>query len=300
MMKQIVGIVIVTVLAISLSFGTVVTPNVKEYPKLTGDEVIPSTGGVPYLGGRQSPGDQIGTTWKEGQDPCSGGGSGGQRIIVDSKGQAHIDWMKMDAAGNLRFCAWNARFANGTYFGETQASPSWSGVVQIDITREADPDSQKSVISYHYQALSWIDIDAGNLSGNWPNAPKTPGVTDHIWPKIAVASNNNIIMVTSDYNVNIHHAYLTTDKGNTWNYLGAVGGPDSCMTLSYFVHASHNPGSHKVVQTWTQSIALEYAGYLISAMANNVHYRLSTDDGATWGSPIRVTNYTPAGNDDKW
>jgi hypothetical protein len=64
-MKQIVGIVIVSVLAISLSFGRVVTSNVKEYPKLTGDEVIPCTGGVLYLGGRQSPGDIIGFTWRD-------------------------------------------------------------------------------------------------------------------------------------------------------------------------------------------------------------------------------------------
>jgi hypothetical protein len=291
-MKQIGGIVIMSVLAISLSFGTVLAKNVKTYPKLTGEEGIPCTGGVPYLGGRQSPGDQIGTTWYDIQFLCGGGGSGGQRIIVDSKGQAHIDWMKMDAAASVRFCAWNARFVNGSYFGETQASQPWSGYVQIDVTRDTNPDNQRSVIAYHWQSQSWIDIDAGNLWGSWPNDPKTPGVVDHIWVAIAVASNNNIVMATGDYDSSVQHLYLTTNLGETWTHLFDT---DSTVSLSQFLRASRNSGSHKMVYSWVQSIALEYGGFLISQVANDVCYRLSTDNGLTWGSPVNITNYLPPG-----
>jgi hypothetical protein len=149
------------------------------------------------------------------------------------------------------------------------------------------------MIVYHYEALSYIDIDSGNLWGSWPHDPRTPGDVDWEWPYATIASNNNVILVTGDYNADIHHYYVTTDEGNTWTYLGVIGSPDSCITLSQFVRASRNPGSHKIVHAWTQSIALEYAGYTISTYANNVHYQLSTDDGVTWGMPVRVTNYTP-------
>ena len=58
-------------------------------PKLRGDEKIEQTTSVPYLGGRQSPGDQIGITWYD----IQASGSYGQRIVLDDLGQAHVDWM---------------------------------------------------------------------------------------------------------------------------------------------------------------------------------------------------------------
>jgi hypothetical protein len=61
-----------------------------------------------------SPGDIIGYTAYDYQ-----GRPFGQRLYVDDYNQAHIDWMKMDAAQSVRFCAWNARFTDDTYFGET-------------------------------------------------------------------------------------------------------------------------------------------------------------------------------------
>ena len=158
----------------------------------------------------------------------------GQRIMIDKNNQAHIDWMKMDGAQSSRFCAWNARYIDGSYFGETQASNSWSGYVQLDVTRDTDPDSQRTVICYHYNPgsgyYSWIDIDAGNLWGAWPNNPRTPGVADHIWPYIAVANNNNIVMATGDHGANMLHLYLTIDQGNTWT---SIADFDSCACCPY-------------------------------------------------------------------
>ncbi|MCK4250505.1 T9SS type A sorting domain-containing protein, partial [candidate division WOR-3 bacterium] len=183
-----------------------------------------------------------------------------------------------------RKCFWNARFDNGSYYGDFPASYSWSGYVQLDIMSDG-----RTVIAYHYNAgagyYSWIDIDAGNLSGAFGD-PKSPEVADHIWPYIAVAGDN-IIMVTGDYSgdyADMHHLYITTDEGVTWTYIADY---DSCTTLSQFIRAS--PFSDKVVHVWTQSMDLED----VSQWCNDVYYELSTDNGITWSAPINITNYTP-------
>jgi len=229
-----------------------------------------------------SPGDVIGTTWYDWL-------AYGQRLVVDDYNQAHIDWMKMNAGQSQRYCAWNARYANGSYYGETQASPSWSGYVQIDVTQDANPDDQRTVIAFHWNEgagyYSWIDIDAGNLWGVWGSNVSSPEVATHIWPKICVASNNNIIIVTGNQDYDTHHMYLTTDMGGTWTWLADI---DSCATLSHFVRASRNPGSNKVVFVHTQFITDTVAS---GQFDNDVYYMLSTDGGVTFGPHTNITNY---------
>jgi len=259
--------------------------NYEPLPKLRGDEKISQTISVPYLGNRQSPGDQIGITWYDLQADCSYG----QRIMVDGYGQAHIDWMRRDASGSIRYCAWNARFSTGSYYGETQASGSWSGYVKIDITRNSNPDSQRSVITYHYDPgagyYTWIDIDGGNLWGTWPNTPRSPHIAGYIWPTICVTSNSNIILATGDYSSNMHHVILTTDEGETWSQMFDL---DSCCTLSRFLRASHNPGSNKAVFVHTKYITDSVAA---GQLDNNIWYTLSTNGGITWGPYTNLTNY---------
>jgi hypothetical protein len=197
------------------ALGFAITPkvaNLEPCIKIVGDEVS-YTRGVPYLGSSRGPGDIIGQSWYDFQ----ANGSYNQRIDLDGDGQAHINWMKMDAAGANRFCGWNFRYNDGSYYGETQASGSWSGYVGLDITRDAAVADQRTVICFHFNPGSgyygWMDIDGGNGWGAWPNNPTTPQVADHIWPYIAVANNNNIVMVTGDYGGNFHHGYVTTDEG---------------------------------------------------------------------------------------
>jgi len=255
-------------------------------PLLRGDETIKVKNVPPYSGVRQSPGDQIGTTAYDYQASCSFG----QRIMVDDYGQAHIDWMWQDYPGQtMRYCAWNARFTDGTYYGETQVSNSWSGYVQLDVTRDTNPDNQRTVVCYHYNAGSgyygWIDIDGGNLWGTWPNDPKTPAVADHIWPVICVANNNNILMATGDYNASAHHLYLTTDLGNTWTNILNI---DSCAVLSGHLRSSGNAGSNRVVFANTRYITDTIAG---GQLDNDVWYIVSDDGGMTWDSFINITHY---------
>ncbi len=286
-MKDMGKILMVVAIVATMGFSLVIKGG-GPYQKLIGNERIANGNPIPYLGGSRSPGDKIGTTWYDYQ----ANGSFGQRIDVDDKGQAHINWMAQDSAANKRFCGWNARYTDGTYFGETPGSPSWSGYVQLDITRDANADTQRTVIAYHYDAgqgyFSWIDIDGGNLWGTWPNDPKTPSATDQIWPYIAVANNGNIVMVSAKYGGADQHLWLTTDAGNSWTEKMAV---DSCGTVSQFVRASQNSGSNKVVYIWTQYIEIVDSNN--DQINNDVYYVLSTDGGVTWGNPVNLTHYKP-------
>ena len=280
---------IIAVLTVA-AFGYAITPqkvSLEPCVNIIGDILLNSRP-IPYLGESRSPGDQVGITWYDYQ----ANGSFGQRIDVDDNGQAHIDWMRMDAGQTQRYCAWNARYADGSYYGETQASWSWTGYVQLDITRDPVPDDQRTVINFHEFGAtyySWIDIDAGNLWGTWSNDPNNIGVLNHVWPKVAVANNGNIVVVTGHYGSSEHHGYVTTDEGLTWST--DLFNDDSCATLSQFIRASENTGSNKMVFVNTSFITDSAA---IGQVDNDLFYRLSTDGGVTWGSRVNVTNYQPA------
>jgi hypothetical protein len=285
-MKDTSRILLVMALIACMGFATTIVIK-PPCAKLRGDEPLQSGYGIPYLGnGRQSPGDQIGTSWYDFQ----ANGSLGQRLKVDDGDQAHIDWMKRNEAGDLRYCAWNFRYADGSYYGETQASPSWSGYVQLDITTDADLDDQRTVIAYHYDPgtgiTCWIDIDAGNGWGNWPNDPKSVGAIDHTWPYIGYSQNGNITLVEGD-GVQAHYLYNTTDDGENWSPAIVI---DSCGCLSQFVCASQN--SNKVAHVWTQFIN-EVEGN--DQLVNDVYYMISTDGGVNWGAPINITNFPNSG-----
>jgi hypothetical protein len=111
----------------------------KPLPKLSGDEKINCNKAnitYPNMLSHRMEEVIIGTTAHDFQ--ASGGF--GQRITLDSYLQAHINWMWMDMDQTYRSCAWNARRSDSSYYGETQASPSWSGYVQLDVTRDVDPN----------------------------------------------------------------------------------------------------------------------------------------------------------------
>jgi len=234
-------------------------------------------------------GDSIGTTAFDLQIA----GSMGQRIMVDNNHRIHVNWTKMDTNQSTRYVAWNGRFSDGLWYGEAQASLVWSGYAQLDIIRSSNPDSQRTVIAYHWNdgtgAQSWIDIDGGALWGTWPNNPRKTGYVDYVIPYIGVAGNNNIVMASanSDPGLGKFRLFLTTDFGNTWALISEF---DSCCSFSQFIRASHNPGSHKVVFVWTKYIT---DTLMAGNHDNNVWYILSTDGGVTWGPQINITDYQP-------
>jgi len=233
-----------------------------------------------------SPGVQIGITTYVPRE----NGSFGQRLRLDDNGNIHVTWMWCGGAyPGTRYCAWNFRFFDGSWYGETQGSPSVSGYVQLDVVRDANPDNQVSAIAYHYDPgagyFGWVDTDAGQGWGLWPNNMVTPAVNNHIWPRLAWTENGNIIMPTGDYDVDIHHLYVSTDLGASWTHVNQW---DSCRTLSHFARTSHN--SNKVVFAHTRFITDTIGA---GQLNNDVWLMLSIDGGFTWGPHINITDYQP-------
>jgi len=276
---------VMVMLVVTMGFAVVV-PNHEPYAKVTGEEPVGPAMDVQPRGGRQSPGEQVGVTTYDFQ----ANGCMGQRIAVDDTGQIHVNWMFCPAEypGNPRLCQWNFRFPEGTWYGATDASPSVSGYVQLDVMRADASNAKRTLNAWHYGGWGYTSIDEGSGWGSWPGDSGSPHVDNHIWPYVACASNNNIIMATGNNGEDFHHFYYTTDEGVTWTHLADI---DSCTCLSQFVRASHT--SAKVVHAWTQGIAIDLAGTLISQMAMDVIYQISTDNGATWGPQINITNYIP-------
>ena len=275
----------------SIGFALVITnSDLKSQPILTSDKYVPRRFIRHSDDNMQSPGVQVGTTTYDIQRY----GSHGQRLAVDDSGQIHVNWTHCSGEypGSPRFVRWNFRFPNGIWYGETDAAPSVSGYCQLDIMVADSGHAKRTMNVWHYGGHSWTSIDEGSGWGSWPGDTGSPYVDNHIWPVACVASNNNIIMVTanSGSGMDWHHLYLTTDEGVTWTHLADF---DSCLCISQFLRTSRNPGSQKVVHVWTQSIAMEYAGTLLSQTANDVWYMLSTDNGVTWGPQTNVTNYIP-------
>jgi hypothetical protein len=278
---------VVVALMATVGFATVVQ-HVPALPHLTGDEPMPNFKPIPYMGSRAL-GDTIGTTYYDYQ----ANGSFGMRMEVDDSNFVHVNWMKMNSAQTDRHCGWNAWFGAGAWYGYVQASPSWSGYVQLDVTED-----NRTMIAYHYNDgtnyQSWLDIDDGQCWGSFGSNMGSPGASgeQHLWPYIVV-KGNNVVMVCGDnepQNDPHHHKYFSTDLGQNWSYVKQY---DSCTCISQFLRASEV--SNKVVHAWTQSIAMDYAGYLISQTACDVKYQLSTDGGVNWSAPIDITNFQPPG-----
>jgi len=259
--------------------------------KSTGDEIM-LRHGHPYLGGSRSPGDSIGMTGLEYQ--ANGGCE--KRIYVDDSFQVHVIWMKVPfpfSGMSQRRMEWNFGFNDGSYWGETDASPFTAGYGSLDLTQDTVIILQRSAISYHFNTGSnayypFYDIDAGNGYGSWPNDPKNPpNSNNYLWPMVAVAKNGNIILATDDNTpADIHHCFVTTDNGTTWTN---PFNSDSAATISQFVMASRLSNKVGYVETRfiTDTIAL-------GQLDGDVWYRVSTDGGVTWGPHVNLTHYQPA------
>jgi len=279
---------VMVMLLVTMGFAVVI-PQHEADVKITGEEavtIIPVD--VPSRPSLLQDGEQVGSTHYESQ----ANGPMGQRIAVDDTGQIHVNWTYCGAEypGNPRFCRWNFRFPEGTWYGETDAAPSVSGYVQLDVMRADASNAKRTLNAWHYGGWGYTSIDEGSGWGSWPGDTGSPHVDNHIWPYVACASNNNIVMATGNNGEDYHHFYYTTDEGVTWTHIADF---DSCTCLSQFVRASHT--SAKVVHAWTQSVAVEYAGNLISQTACDLIYILSTDNGVTWGPQINITNSIPVG-----
>lgn len=215
-----------------------------------------------------SSGEQIGTTsYDSFTHPF------GQRLFVDDSNQIHVNWVySYGEYPGVCLIRWNFRFANGVWYGETDASPSISGHCQLDVMRGDLLPAKRTLNAWHYGCYSYISIDQGSGWGSWPGDTSSPHIDDHLWPYVACAQNNNIILASgnSDAGANSLHLYFTTNEGETWQHIADI---DS--VCSYFVRSSNN--SPRVVLTWLRS--------------GDVWFMYSSDCGVTWSDPRNITNY---------
>lgn len=113
--------------------------------KSTSDEIM-LTHGHPHLGGSRSPGDSVGMTGLEYQ--ANGGCE--KRVYIDDSLHTHILWMKVPfpySSMAQRRIEYNMRYADGSWFGEVDATPYTSGYGSLDMTRIPP---QKLVIAFNY------------------------------------------------------------------------------------------------------------------------------------------------------
>jgi hypothetical protein len=223
-----------------------------------------------------SPGDSVDITTNDVQ-------AYGQRLYVDSLDQFHFVYHRN------QYWTWNFRYSNGNYYGRVDFAAG-----NIDVTRDADPARQRSTICFHFYSgpnayFPYIDIDAGNGWGYFPNDPRTPGsyTNNWLWPNVACVNNGNIVMATGDYDGSYHHVLTTTDEGLSWvNVLNFDSTPD----ISRFVRSSNNHVSSRVVFVHAQFITDSMAA---GQLDQDVYYSLSTDGGVTWGLHTNITHYSP-------
>jgi len=208
-----------------------------------------------------------------------------QRIMVDDYDQAHIAWSDREEYSSYGMLTFRM---DGSYYS-CQCTNNWSGDLLLDITRDANPEMQRTILTYHYNPgsgyYSWIDIDGGNCWGFFPNDPQFLPDSNNLWPMVTAVLNGNITVATAGFDVDEHQIYLTTDEGTTWSQ---VLNFDSCATNSHFVRGSHN--SSKMVFTHTRFITDSIAG---GQLDNDVYYILSTDGGMNWGQYTNITGYQP-------
>jgi len=240
-----------------------------------------------------SPGDSVGTTSLDWQRASSFG----QRAYVDDGHHVHITWMKNSFPSSnyaQRRMEWNFRYADGSYFGEMDASPFTSGYGMLDVTRDSNPAMQRTVLCWQFNTgtnafYPFMDIDAGNGFGCLPNDPKNPPNSNNmLWPTVARVNNGNTLLATDDNNDNFHHLFVTTDDGITWTNPANL---DSTATISQFLRSSNNPGSNRVVFVDTKFLTDSFAS---GQLDNDVYYMLSTDGGVAWGSYTNITHYQPS------
>jgi hypothetical protein len=237
-----------------------------------------------------SPGDSVGMTGMDFQRSSSFG----QRVYVDDGHQVHILWMKVPfpfSSMAQRRMEWCFRYADGDYYPEVDASPYTSGYGMLDVTRDSNPNQQRTVICYHFnegsnEYYSFFDVDAGNGFGSFPNDPKHPPNSNNmLWSTVARVNNGNTLLATDDYDGNFHHLFVTTDDGITWTNPANF---DSTATISQFLRSSNNRGSNKLVFANTRFITDSAAS---GQLDNNVFYMVSTNGGVTWGPYINITHY---------
>jgi len=242
-------------------------------------------------------GDQGGVTMYDYQS----NGAMGNRIVVDTSGDAQICWMHSEdetfATRDVYYNAWEK--ASGEFLWTSGVKAS--GVPRAGYTTMGALSDGRAVIAFHHDPdgdgvhQSAIVIDAAPKLGAFSSPVDVDPVTvpeQPIWPRIVVGADN-VIHVTAhvhwDGNLpapdNYNYLYYSrsTDQGQTfspWQVLAQNAGSDAAIATS-------KDGS-KVAVAWVSGFPIAGSEWLASH--GNVKYVESTNGGVSWSSAVEVTD----------
>ncbi len=238
-----------------------------------------------------SPGDTMGFT----QYDYQSNGSSGRRIVVDSQGGLHFDWMCGEPYPSHRNVKFNCLTISGSPWpgiGQTASFQDGAGYCQIGIT----PDD-RALLAYHYVPPSppgaestFTARDAFTCLGTFDygrNAIRQQ--SNHmIWPYITVDRQNRIHMIASTTTATAGAiqpwGYARSNNGgSTWVYLVPI---DTTMTIAGVIASSKV--SDKVAMVYTNPTDTS------TQWKNDIYYIQSTD-GTSWDLRNGKTNVTHYG-----
>ncbi|HBC47549.1 MAG TPA: hypothetical protein DEO84_05160 [candidate division Zixibacteria bacterium] len=258
---------------------------------ISGAEPVPAV--VPYYPSSPSlicsPGDTMGYTQYDYQT----NGSTGRRIVIDSQGGMHFDWMWSDQYGvtrNIRYNCFGPSFPSPwPQEGVNVAYRAGSGYTTISVSTD-----DRAVCAYHnaatgaeslYAAKDIFQCQGTFFTGHPPNRISANKL---VWPYVTVDRNNRIHVVATTTTTGMSYTYepigysRSNNGGSTWTAIAPV---DTTRTISAIVVSS------KV----SDKVAIVYCHpYLNDTTSgrNNIYYIQSTD-GTTWPwtSKTNITNY---------
>jgi hypothetical protein len=260
---------------------------------MNGNEPI---GDVPYYpsspGTICSPGDTMGFT----QYDYQSNGSSGRRIVVDSQGGIHMDWMCGDPYPLHRNVKFNCLTNSGSPWpgvGQTSSRHDGAGYCQIAITTD-----DRAALAYHFAPTNnestFVAIDAFSCLGafDYYKPLLRSGASHMIWPYISIDRSNRIHIVATTVTATAGDpeplGYTRSNNGGTtWVATAVI---DTVVTISCNVVSS--PVSDKV------AIVYSHPTDLTSQWLNDIYYVQSTN-GTSWdfrNGKINVTHYGLGGD----
>ncbi len=296
MVKRIILLTFFGYLAFSLPAFKTRLP-LQPLPLLTGNEIIRA----PIINNPLftiSPGETCSKTFADYQQ----NGTLGNRLSIAGDYRA-FDWMHSPDSNSTwptRWIRYNSYY-NGAFqlgLGMEVTTAMRSGYCTIGSFSDG-----RAICFFHMGSrvfsVAATEISAGSGLFNDPVAIDTitipPGGTGSgttIWPHGAVGMNDvcHVISYPSKPPGSASDFYYSrsTDQGATFSPWMPVMNDSQISTLSPDIYAS--PRSPKVLIAYTRKIENPNPG-ITTQVQQNVWFRESPDNGVTWNSPVRVTNY---------
>ncbi|MEO0109322.1 MAG: T9SS type A sorting domain-containing protein [candidate division WOR-3 bacterium] len=267
-------------------------------PALTGQEIINQPVVITPVT-TISPGETCSHTFIDYQQ----NGTLGDRLSIRSDFRAFVWMHSPDSNSNYprRWIRYNSYYDNMFQLGE--------GVEVTILGRSGyctggSFSDGRAIAFYHIQypllfSVVSTEVSPGSGLFNDPVAidtitipPGASGSGTTIWPHGVVGLDDVIHVVSyptkppgsaSDF-----YYSRSTDGGNTFSFWMPVIGDTQLSCLSPDIYA--RPGSPKVLISYTRKIENINPGKT-TQIQQNVWYRESPDNGATWNEPVQVTNY---------